>query len=91
VNLPGKDSDKIYFYPAELIPRSQMKQPLPDVIRDINKRSKAKLSFKAGGPGNVVCFEATGPKDAVQESLKEIANIVSAKVCTCIRELSFCS
>lgn len=82
--IPGKDSDKIMFYPAELIPRNQLKKPLNEIIRDINKRSKAKLEVRLGGPGGMVTFEATGPKDAVRQALKDIANEVGAKVRTCL-------
>jgi hypothetical protein len=80
LNLPGKDSDKISFYPAELTPRSQLKKPVNDIIRDINKRSKARLDYRAGGPGGLVTFFATGPKDDVRQSLKDIANEVAIKV-----------
>ncbi|KAF2258122.1 hypothetical protein CC78DRAFT_144423 [Lojkania enalia] len=79
MSLPGKHKEQISFHPSQLIPRQQLKKPLNDIIRDINKRSKAKLEYKAG-PGGLVIFEATGPVDAVRQSLKEIANEVGLKL-----------
>lgn len=79
--LPGKHRDSISFHPSQLIPRQQLKKPLNDIIRDINKRSKAKLEHKSG-PGGLVLFESTGPVDAVRQSLKDIANEVGSKVST---------
>jgi hypothetical protein len=80
MNIPGKFSHKISFHPSQLTPRQQLKKPLNDIIRDINRRSKAKLEFKPGGPGGLVYFEATGPQDAVHQVLKDIANEVGSKV-----------
>ncbi|KAF2680883.1 RNA binding effector protein-like protein Scp160 [Lentithecium fluviatile CBS 122367] len=79
ISLPGKETERIQFYPSQLIPRKDLKKPLNDIIRDINKRSKAKLECKVGGPDGVVVFEATGPRDAARQSLKEIANEVGSK------------
>ncbi|KAF2741839.1 hypothetical protein M011DRAFT_472723 [Sporormia fimetaria CBS 119925] len=79
MNLPGKDSDHIVFLPRDLIPRDQLKKPLKDIIADINRRSKAKLEVRTGGPQGMVTFTATGPKDAVRQALTEVANEVAAK------------
>jgi transcription antitermination factor NusA-like protein len=80
MNLPGKDSDSLHFYPAELVPKNQLKKPLNDILRDINRRSKAKVECRTGGPNGLVTFTATGPKDAVHQALKDVANEVAAKV-----------
>lgn len=77
--LPGKHTERITFHPSQLTPRQQLKKPLNDIIRDINKRSKAKLEHKSG-PGGMVIFEATGPEGAVRQSLKDIANELGSKV-----------
>lgn len=80
--LPGKNTDTISFKPGEMADRKDLKKPLNDLINDINKRSKAKLSYKSGGAGGVYTFQATGPKDAVHDSLMEIGNEVGRKVCS---------
>jgi hypothetical protein len=79
MNLPGKHTERIFFSTAQLMPRAQLKKPVTEIIRDINRRSKARLEQKTGPHGQII-FEATGPVDAVRESLKEIANEVGSKV-----------
>ncbi|KAF1995369.1 hypothetical protein P154DRAFT_347671 [Amniculicola lignicola CBS 123094] len=78
MSLPGKHTEQISFHPSQLIPRQQLKKPLLDIIRDINRRSKAKLEHRPG-PGGLVVFEATGPVEAVRQSLKEVANELGSK------------
>jgi len=80
MNIPGKHTERISFSPGQLTPRAQLKKPVTDTIRDINRRSKAKLEIKTG-PGGMVIFESTGPVEAVRQTLKEIANEVGSKVC----------
>lgn len=79
MNIPGKHTERISFSPNQLTPRQQLKKPVNDIIRDINRRSKAKLEYKSG-PGGTVIFESTGPVEAVRQTLKEIANEVGSKV-----------
>ncbi|KAH9876668.1 hypothetical protein J1614_003800 [Plenodomus biglobosus] len=78
MNIPGKHTERISFSPKQLTPRQQLKKPVNDIIRDINRRSKAKVEYKSG-PGGTVIFESTGPTDAVRQSLKEIADEVGSK------------
>jgi predicted PilT family ATPase len=80
MNIPGKHTERISFSPNQLTPRQQLKKPVNDIIRDINRRSKAKLEYRSG-PGGTVIFESTGPVEAVRQTLKEIANEVGSKVC----------
>lgn len=79
MNIPGKHTERISFSPHQLTPRQQLKKPVNDIIRDINRRSKAKLEYKSGPSGTVI-FESTGPVEAVRQTLKEIANEVGSKV-----------
>jgi hypothetical protein len=78
MNIPGKHTDRISFAPHQIMDRQQLKKPIHEIIRDMNKRSKAKLEYKSGQSGQVI-FQATGPADAVREALKEIANEVGSK------------
>lgn len=77
--LPGRYSEQIQLHPSMMTPRNQLKKPVTDVLRDINKRSKANVEMKAG-PGGVVVFEGTGPVDAVRVALKEVATQLCSKV-----------
>lgn len=80
MSIPGRYSEQISLHPSQLTPRNQLKKPVQDVLRDINKRSKATVEMKAG-PGGTVVFEGTGPVDAVRIALKEVATQLCAKVC----------
>ena len=80
MNLPGRYSEQIQLHPNMMTPRNQLKKPVSDILRDINKRSKANVEMKAG-PGGVVVFEGTGPVDAVRVALKEVATQLCSKVC----------
>lgn len=88
IALPGRHTERIKFAPSQLLPRQQLKRHVHEILRDINKRSKAKIDMKAG-PGGLVIFEGQGPVDAVRQALKEVANQVGSKVCShhahCIR------
>lgn len=74
--IPGQKVEKVIFTPQQLQPQ----KPIADVLRDINKRSKAKVIHKNGLNGNVI-FEARGPTDeSIRSALKEVAKAVGTKV-----------
>ena len=77
--IPGRHSERIQFAPSQLLPRDQLKKPLPDVLRAINKRSKATVEMKPG-PNGAIIFEGTGPVDHARQALKEVAKEVGSKV-----------
>ena len=77
--LPGRDVESISLAPSQMIPRQQQKRPMADVIRDINRRSKAKVEMKPGNMGNIV-FQGTGPVDAVRSALRDVARELGSKV-----------
>lgn len=76
--MPGRHSERIQFAPSQLLPRDQLKKPLHDVLRSINKGSKAKVEMKSGPNGNII-FEGTGPVDAARQALKDLAKEVGSK------------
>lgn len=75
--MPGRHSERIQFAPSQLLPRDQLKKPLQDVLRSINKSSKAKVEMKSGPNGNLI-FEGTGPVDAARQALKDLAKEVGS-------------
>ena len=83
VALPGRHVDHIHFTPNQIKPASQMKKPIPQVLQEINQKSKAKVTMREG-VGGVRIFEGTGPVDAVRQALREIANQIGSKVSTII-------
>ncbi|KAL1388390.1 hypothetical protein HDK64DRAFT_269607 [Phyllosticta capitalensis] len=78
MNLPGRHVESITMLPHQMIPRQQMKRPLPDLIKDLNRRSKARIEFKTGAGGNYV-FQGSGPAEAVREALREVAKEIGSK------------
>ncbi|GAB7355192.1 hypothetical protein MBLNU459_g5749t1 [Dothideomycetes sp. NU459] len=79
LSLPGRHTERIQFAPSQLTPRQQLKKPMADILRDINKRSKAKVGMSQGA-GGIVTFESTGPtSDVVRQALKEVASLLGSK------------
>ncbi|KAF4541960.1 RNA binding effector protein [Lasiodiplodia theobromae] len=81
MTLPGRYVESISLAPSQMIPRQLQKKPMADVIRDINRRSKAKVEMKPGNMGNIV-FQGTGPVDAVRSALREVAKELGSKQTT---------
>ena len=77
--IPGRHSERIQFAPSQLLPIYKMKKPMQEVLRGINKRSKAKVEMK-GGPNGVIVFEGIGPVDAARQALKDLAKEVGSTV-----------
>ena len=81
VNIPGKYSEQLGFAPSELLRKDQLKKPIPEIVREINKRSKATLEMSHGRDGLVV-FAARGPVEDVRQALRDVAREVGSKVCS---------
>lgn len=79
MNIPGRYVESISLAPSQMVPRQQQKRPMQDVIREINRRSKAKVEMKPGNMGHIV-FQGTGPVDAVRSALREVARELGSKV-----------
>lgn len=77
--IPGKCTERISFAPIQLKPRGQLRKPIPEILRAINKRSKANVEMKPGPNGHLY-FEATGPVDAVRQALLETAKEIGSQV-----------
>lgn len=78
MNIPGKHVERISLATNQVAPRGELKKPINEIVRDINRRSKANLEYKQA-PGALI-FEATGSVEAVRQALKEVANEVGSKV-----------
>lgn len=78
VALPGRHVERISFRPGQLKDPKELKKPIPQLLQEINKKSKAKITMREG-MGGVRIFEGAGPVDAAREALKEIASQIGAK------------
>lgn len=79
LSIPGKCTERIRFAPIQLKPRGQLRKPIQEILRAINKKSKANVEMKPG-PNGYLYFEATGPVDAVRQALLETAKEIGSQV-----------
>ena len=81
LNMPRKGArHSITIQKEEFKPSSELRKPIAEIIRNHNKRSKAPVTSQSTAMSTI--FHAEGPTmDLVNQSLKEIANEVCAKVC----------
>ena len=78
-SLPGQHKDRITLEHSQMIPRSQLKKPVKDILNDIQKGSKVKIEYKEAA-GNKIMFEATGAqREAVHKALREVASQLGSK------------
>lgn len=77
--IPGRHTERISLAPSQLLPRTQMKKPLADILKDVNKRSKANIT-NTTGQGGAQWFTAIGPVDACRQALKDLVEQIGSKV-----------
>lgn len=80
LSIPGRNVETLYLEPQHMLPRTQMKRPLPDILKDLNRRSRAQVSMSTQGNGKLK-FEAAGPQDIAAQALKELVQQIGTKVC----------
>ncbi|MCJ1351064.1 MAG: hypothetical protein MMC33_001046 [Icmadophila ericetorum] len=80
LSMPGRHVDKvqIQFQPSQLRPRQEMRKPIPELIREINKKSKAQVEMKPGA-GGVIYLIGQGPPDAVRKALQDLGKDIGSK------------
>ncbi|KLJ07616.1 hypothetical protein EMPG_10008 [Blastomyces silverae] len=83
MTMPGKHVERIRFAPSQMLPRSQLKKPIRDILRDTSRRFKAVVDMY-NGPGESIIFEGKGSVDAVRQALKEVAQQVGSKQSVCV-------
>ncbi|KAI9847453.1 MAG: hypothetical protein M1837_002354 [Sclerophora amabilis] len=81
MSIPGKYTERISLFPPEMKPRHQLKKPVPDVLREINRKSKANVQMSSGA-GGAYHFDAKGPVEAVRQALKDVAKELGSKQST---------
>jgi hypothetical protein len=81
MEIPGQVQERIFLEKSQMLPRPQLKKPLPDILKDINRKSK-KVNVTLSAGENGTTFYATGPSEAAVQALREVVTQVGAKVCT---------
>lgn len=78
LSIPGRNVETLYLEPAHILPRNQLKRPLPDIIKDFNRRSAANVNMSTVSNGKYK-FEATGPQEKAQNALRDLVNQIGTK------------
>ncbi|KAK3381389.1 hypothetical protein B0H63DRAFT_202447 [Podospora didyma] len=78
LNIPGRNVETIFLEPQHVLPRNQLKRPLPDILKDLNRKSRANVNMTTTGNGRLK-FEATGPQDIAQQALKDLVYQIGTK------------
>lgn len=85
-SLAGQGAPLYTLQPREVLTRKELKRPIPEVLKDINKKTRANLSMTTG-EGGVLKFSATGPvSDNVKhQAFRDLGAQICVKVCaTCL-------
>ncbi|KAH6843103.1 hypothetical protein B0I37DRAFT_437167 [Chaetomium sp. MPI-CAGE-AT-0009] len=80
LSIPGQHKEYLLLKPDDILPREQLKRPLPDIIKDFNRKSRAQIKL-VPHTENMLRIEATGPKgDSTTQSLKDFVALIGAKL-----------
>ena len=88
-SLAGQVTGTVYTFGPKDLPRSATRKPLPEVLRDINKKYRANLS-QTTGEGGVVKISSTGtqvPESVKRQAFKELGTQILTKVISCFYSL----
>jgi hypothetical protein len=79
IEIPGQVQERIFLEKTQMLPRPQLKKPLADILKDINRKSKkVNVTLQTGENGTT--FYATGPSEAAVQALRDVVTQVGAKV-----------
>jgi hypothetical protein len=79
MEIPGQVQERIFLEKNQMLPRPQLKKPLPDILKDINRKSK-KVNVTLSAGENGTTFYATGPSEAAVQALRDVVSQVGARV-----------
>ncbi|TAQ89748.1 hypothetical protein B7494_g1942 [Chlorociboria aeruginascens] len=77
--IPGRFVEKYPLQSADILPRNQLKKPIPDILKDVNKKLKTVVTLSAP-QDNRVWLSGSGPSESVvRRALAEVADQIGAK------------
>jgi hypothetical protein len=79
MSIPGRNVETVTLDPQYILPRGQLKRPIPDILKDLNRKSRAKVTMSSSANGRLK-FDASGPSDVAQQALKDLVQQIGAKV-----------
>jgi len=77
--------EKSYTFDPKELPRSATKKPLPDLLRDINKKYRLNFTQNTGAGGAIKITVASTKRyeSVIQQALRELGSYIN-KVCTTV-------
>ncbi|TDZ38468.1 Vigilin 1 [Colletotrichum spinosum] len=78
MSIPGRNVETVVLEPQYILPRNQLKRPIPDTIKDINRKSRANITLSTATNGRLR-FDATGPQEIAQQALKDLVQQIGTK------------
>ena len=79
LNIPGRNVSSVSLEDHQVLPRGSLKRPIPDIIKDINRKSRANITMLPP-TGSRRQFNATGPPEVAQQALRDLVQQIGAKV-----------
>lgn len=79
LNIPGRNVSSVSLEDHQVLPRGSLKRPIPDIIKDINRKSRANITMLPP-TGSRRQFNATGPPEIAQQALRDLVQQIGAKV-----------
>lgn len=89
VFIPGRNIESVTLEPQFILPRGQLKRPIPDIMKDINRKSRANVTMATASNGRLR-FDATGPQDVAQQALKDLVQQIGTRVYSAPSTISRC-
>ncbi|KAM0254872.1 hypothetical protein ACHAQJ_006309 [Trichoderma viride] len=77
--IPGRRVETYTLAPQLVRPRSELRRPIPDILKDINRKSRANITMTQSPNGHLK-FIATGPQEVAQQALKDLVAQIGTKV-----------
>jgi hypothetical protein len=66
----------------EVLPRNQLKKPMPDLLKDINKKLRTNITMTTGEGGVLEFRETSNQKESIkQQAIRDLGAQIGAKVC----------
>ncbi|KAK3402116.1 hypothetical protein B0T20DRAFT_131417 [Sordaria brevicollis] len=78
LSIPGRNVETMLLDPPHILPRTQLKRPLPDILKDLNRKARANVTMHALGNGQLR-FDAVGPQEHATQALKDLINQIGTK------------
>ncbi|KAM3486393.1 hypothetical protein MY8738_000609 [Beauveria namnaoensis] len=78
MSIPGRQVESVTLEPQFIMERSKLKRPISEILRDLNRKSRANITMSTVSNGRVK-FDATGPQDVAQQALKDLVNQIGRR------------